>query len=238
MSNLVWFCGAPGSKWSSVANVITSIDKLKFNLSDHDSQRTFTHSYGQAFDGIQHTGAYFGPGNALGNSFDQLNEIPKEEVENEIKSAWKTTNGRLLVKGHVFTNHLDYIKDTWPNSTIIMVFRAAESCVAGWNVAGGFDIQYPNYDFYKGKDQLKEVKRHNLQIRNFCKENNIPLDFFNTKYLNQKFKWNIDSIVNEEEKIKLKKYLTHIENKRGQRAIVNDVHIGIWNLKGLLNDIQ
>ena len=42
-SKLIFFTGAPGSKWSAVSNVLSMTDRIVINTTDRDESREYTH---------------------------------------------------------------------------------------------------------------------------------------------------------------------------------------------------
>ena len=67
-SKLIFYTGAPGSKWSATAHLITMNKKYPINTSDYSAERTYTHVQRD----VSHLGAYWGPGNDIGENFHQL----------------------------------------------------------------------------------------------------------------------------------------------------------------------
>jgi hypothetical protein len=229
-NRLVWFTGAPGSKWSSTSVILQSIKSLKFNTSDRLDDRTFSYKsdYRSNFYAT-HMGAYFGPGNGMGENFSNLEDIDPEEVEKEITKQWKdSTTGRLLVKSHHFTHSLEHIAKTWKNNSIVMITRPTDFCIRGWYYAGGWDIKYPNYRvFYQDDNTLKKyIKEHNYKILEFCENHKVEIKKFTEKYLYETFNWSIDSILDLRHRKIIAQYFQHIEK-------LNDVHIAIYNIDQL-----
>ena len=66
-SKLVFFTGAPGSKWSAVAHLMAQSRKYKFDTGDYAPDREYGHNVDP--DLITHKGSYFGPGFPFGNKF-------------------------------------------------------------------------------------------------------------------------------------------------------------------------
>jgi hypothetical protein len=123
MNNLVWFTGAPGSKWSGTANILQAIQQLNFNISDRTPEREYTHTGPTPLArSITHTGVYFGPGHGVGEHWDRLSVLDSNSVVREINKEWADASyGNLLVKSHFLSHHLDFISETFPNNPIIMV---------------------------------------------------------------------------------------------------------------------
>jgi len=71
---------------------------------------------------------------------------------------------------------LDWLVGTFPTSKIIFVIKQPiEECVEWWQSAGGFDITYPKYDWYKNKDLLKEFNRQQYNIKKFINDCEYPV---------------------------------------------------------------
>jgi hypothetical protein len=157
----ILFTGAPGSKWSSVAqNIYQSPD---IDRSDSTSERTYNHHE------VKHVGSYFDPG---------------MEFENN-ESNWDkpfTGTGRRIIKSHTFAHKLNDLKGL--GHPIVMVYRNNLECYDWWIEAGGFDITYPDYkEYYKDLDNMKtQIYLQNKDIMNFVFANqsriNHPHDNF------------------------------------------------------------
>ena len=157
----ILFTGAPGSKWSSVAeNIYQSPD---IDRSDSTSARAYKK------DVVKHRGAYFDPGMEFDNSRENWN-IPFSGT------------GRRIIKSHTFAHQLDELKIL--GHPIVMVYRSHLECYDWWMQAGGFDITYPNYrDYYKDSNTIwLEIKKQNINIKAFIQRNldriTCPLDNF------------------------------------------------------------
>ena len=126
----IFMAGAPGSKWSSVAkNIYFSAD---IDRSDANSQREYWHDASGTRQ-LMHMGAYFDPGMEMDLPVD-LSLHSREHLEQLFDSAFAADGtGVRIIKSHIFSHHLDFIKQTWPECPIIL---------------GHFDITYPKYDKY------------------------------------------------------------------------------------------
>jgi hypothetical protein len=142
----IFVAGAPGSKWSSVVkNIYYSPD---IDRSDYSDARTYYHDASGKLE-LMHLGAYFDPGMEFGGFFDQLNQYSKEQCEAEFDRPFSGT-GTRIIKSHVFANHIDYIRETWPDCPIVLVHRDDDACLGWWVKCGHFDITYPLYhDYYR-----------------------------------------------------------------------------------------
>jgi hypothetical protein len=137
----IFVAGVPGSKWSSVVKNIyysASIDQ-----SDHTGQRTYAHP--GAYNGAtMHLGSYFDPGMEFGTWFDCLDQFSKHQCEQEFDRPF-SGQGVRIIKSHMFTYHVDFLKRTWPDCAVIMVYRDNAASLDWWVRCGGFSIAYPNY---------------------------------------------------------------------------------------------
>ena len=155
--------GAPGSRWSGVANNLHS--SPDFDQTDDTEERSFTHH-----NGLVHGGAYFDPKMEFG--FSKYNwDLPF------------SGEGVRLIKSHTLSTHMNYFKD-YP---IVMVLRNDYECWTWWNECGGFDIPYPSYEWYKNQDNMfAQITLQNMSINSFiynnrdkvtkCKDNFEVLD--------------------------------------------------------------
>lgn len=72
--HLLFYTGAPGSRWSAISQVLGQMPHV--NKSDESDQRLFHHL---KFSG--HKGMYFGPGMELGESFDKIESLSRNEKD-------------------------------------------------------------------------------------------------------------------------------------------------------------
>jgi hypothetical protein len=164
----IFVAGAPGSKWSSVAKNIyhsPSIDR-----SDHSLERTYFHDATGRTE-LMHMGAYFDPGMEFGNWFldgDGLGKRSKQGHELEFDRPFNG-EGIRIIKSHWFsyTQHIEFIKKTWPECPLILVHRPDDACLGWWVKCGHFDITYPNYQHYKNlRAMSKIIEAQNIGIVN------------------------------------------------------------------------
>lgn len=143
----IFVAGAPGSKWSSVVKNIYFSDSI--DRSDQADHRTYQDNL--------HIGSYFDPGMEFGRWFEHLNKHSKEECEAEFDLPFSGPGVRV-VKSHVFSNHIDFLKGTWPDTPLVLVSRSTDACLGWWVRCGGFDITYPDYrEYYQ---DLKTIGKH------------------------------------------------------------------------------
>ena len=140
----IFVAGAPGSKWSSVVKNIYYSDSV--DSSDHTQDRSYSHA--GAYNGEpMHLGSYFDPGMEFGSWFDRLNHYTKDQCEAEFDRPFSGT-GIRIIKSHMFMYHIGFLKQTWPDSPIILVHRGDDACLGWWVRCGGFNITYPDYNKY------------------------------------------------------------------------------------------
>jgi hypothetical protein len=150
----IFVAGAPGSKWSSVVkNIYFSPD---VDNSDYSDERTYYHDASGAMD-LMHLGAYYDPGMEFGKLFHRLPMYDKETLEKDFNEPF-SGQGIRIVKSHVFSNHIDYIKQNWPDCPIVLVHRPDDACLGWWVKCGHFDITYPKYDEYYQNLKVMAVK--------------------------------------------------------------------------------
>ena len=150
----IFVTGAPGSKWSSVVrNIYYSPD---IDRSDSSPERTYRDEL--------HLGAYWDPGMEFGQFFHRLSEHDHYQCETEFDAPF-TGSGVKIIKSHYFARHIDYIKNTWPDSPIVLAHRTDDACLGWWVKCGGFDIAYPNYAHYKSFENLAlKIQQQNAGI--------------------------------------------------------------------------
>lgn len=145
-SKLVFVTGAPGSKWSAVSWLLT--EALDADTSDRTEDRLMVHK--EVFNGVRHTGVYFGPGMEFGHRFHEVDKLSKQEILDEIRLGWTDWDDSKyhIVRCHQFINNFQYLADTFSDSKFVVVTRSVDACINGWMSVGGIDIPYPNYKEY------------------------------------------------------------------------------------------
>jgi hypothetical protein len=171
----IFMAGAPGSKWSSVAKDLyysPAIDR-----SDYSDDRTYHHDASGEMQ-LMHIGAYFDPGMEFGQFFANLSDYTKEECEAEFDRPF-SGDGIRIIKSHVFTHHIDFIKKTWPDCPIVLVYRDDNACLDWWIKCGEFGITYPLYhSYYKDLDTMKKIiDEQNTDIGAAWSNSKYGLDF-------------------------------------------------------------
>jgi hypothetical protein len=156
----IFVAGAPGSKWSSVVkNIYWSTD---IDHSDYSEASTYWHDAPGQLE-LMHKGAYFDPGMDFDLPED-LESHSKEQLEKIFDSAF-SGEGIRIVKSHMFSIHIDFIRRTWPDCPIVLEHRDDDACLGWWVKCGQFDITYPSYGYYKGfRDMAQKIQQQNAGI--------------------------------------------------------------------------
>lgn len=155
-SKYIFVTGAPGSRWSSVVHNIYY--GININRSDSSEHRVYRQN------NLVHSGVYFEPGNEY-DLCENFNLATKKSIEEFFDSAF-CGPGIKIIKSHIFSLHIDYIKATWPDCPIVCVYRTDEDCYNWWTEAGGFDITYPDYrPYYVNLEQMRRrIQQQNTGI--------------------------------------------------------------------------
>jgi len=155
----IFVAGAPGSKWSSVVKNIyysASIDR-----SDYLDARTYYHDASGKRE-LMHLGAYFDPG-MESDLPEQIDNYSREYLETIFDKEFDGT-GIRIIKSHIFSNHIDFIRKTWPERPVVLVHRHDDACLEWWVKCGHFDITYPRYDkYYKNLRTMASIIRQQNQ---------------------------------------------------------------------------
>ena len=140
----IFMAGAPGSKWSSVTKNIyfsPSIDRT-----DATPEREYYHDAPGTLE-LMHIGAYFDPGMEFGDFFNKIDQYTKAECEREFDRPF-SGEGVRIIKSHVFADHIDFLRDSWPDCPVVLVHREDAACLDWWIKCGEFNITYPKYNKY------------------------------------------------------------------------------------------
>jgi hypothetical protein len=162
----IFVAGAPGSKWSSVVkNIYYSAD---IDRSDYRDEWTYYHDAGDTgVKDLMHLGAYFDPGmtSPLPEDLTKLNRAELEALF-EPPFAFKESKGIRIIKSHVFSNHIDHLRELFPEVPIVIVHRSDDACLGWWVKCGHFNITYPDYaEYFKDLNNMaKIIKSQNKDI--------------------------------------------------------------------------
>jgi len=134
----------------------------------------------------------------LGHEFHRLESF----YGNDIKSfremcdrAFEERNSKTkMIKCHQFAYNLDWLHENIINSNILLVKRGNQECFDWWKQAGGWDISYPNYQWYVDDLHMQHyIEAENKLAEEFVNQATIlPIEFylwsdFTEEWLEQKF---------------------------------------------------
>ena len=153
----IFVAGAPGSKWSSVVKNIYYSSNI--DQSDYRDEWTYYHDASGTLE-LMHLGAYFDPGMEC-NLPENLNDYNRAELEAMFNEPFdKDSTGTRIIKSHIFSNHIDHLRATFPETPIVLVYRADDACLGWWVKCGHFDITYPLYhSYYKNLKEMAHIIR-------------------------------------------------------------------------------
>jgi hypothetical protein len=168
----VFLTGAPGSKWSAIAQLIEGIPGT--TISDRSPERIEgTHAY--------HQGVYFGPG------------MEFEAVAETVDLAYTDPSaGCMIAKSHHWAYALNELKEgncAKEGNWILMVYRPDLISYTAWMTVGGFrKITYPDYSWYKnGQKMLYEIQVQNNNMLKFAFENKLTWSGFTRSWIKEQF---------------------------------------------------
>ena len=159
----IFIAGAPGSKWSSVAkNIYYSPD---IDRSDYRPEWEYWHD-ASGENQLMHMGAYFDPGMEcdLPESVDFHGRASLEAIFDAPFA--KDNNGIRIIKSHIFCNHIDFLRKTWPECPVVLVHRSDDACLGWWVKCGHFNITYPLYhEYYVDlKTMAQRIQQQNTNL--------------------------------------------------------------------------
>jgi len=194
---LIFFLGAPGSSWSRIAAILAYSPILNLNLSDQSPEREYYIKTSKSWSHlVNHTGSYFGTGMEFGKNFENPRQsYNKISFKNEILKAFNEHDDErnYLVKSHSLAYDIDWLIETFPKAKIVGVIKQpVEECVKWWKEAGGFNITYPNYDWYLDKDLEKEFNSQQYNLKKFVNECGYPLFGPTISFFKEKLKVDVE----------------------------------------------
>jgi hypothetical protein len=124
-----------------------------------------------------HTGAYWDPGMEFGQGFDRLEDLGRAACEAAFDAPF-SGEGRRVVKSHTFCHHLAYLRHTWPDSPVVLIYRPDDDCLQWWLEAGGFSIRYPDYGpYYRDVETMAaRIAAQNRSLLEFLGQFGIRLE--------------------------------------------------------------
>ena len=130
-------------------------------------ERTYTHKG-------NHVGAYFGTGMEFPAILDTKNlDLPYNKKSKKTK----------LHKSHEWSLMLDDIVEWYNRAGIVLIYRPNEVSLKWWLQAGGFNITYPNYDYYiNEKTMAKHIAIQNDAILKFAHKHRLRWEHHHKHY--------------------------------------------------------
>ena len=182
--DLILAMGAPGSRWSGAIRIL-SLMYENINTSDNNNEWNYEKSvsYNKYLQATRlkdrreepnrqikvgwHRGAYWGPGNPAGDKFDILDTLTKEEIIEEFKKPFANwESGIKIIKSHWFSYHIPLLRELFPKAILWSFYDTDKICQEWWHTVGGWEISYPNYDWYKDDEtMLKQIGIENNNIK-------------------------------------------------------------------------
>ena len=88
----------------------------------------------------------------MGHEFHRLKSFYKDDIKSfkqMCDRAFDDKNSKTkMIKCHQFAYNLDWLHENIPNSNILLVKVLTKNALIGRKQAGGWDISYPNYQWY------------------------------------------------------------------------------------------
>ena len=186
MTNNIWLCGIPGSRWSGIDIQLRSV--LSCDRTDETPERTMYH---RAFDPNDpnngHRGSYWGPGMGCGEDWIDFNFLNKEKLLTDINNVF-SGDGYRIIKSHFLARkfNLDFVWNNFPGDKIILVYREPQKSFAWWSEVMDFSPDhYPDYrpgytDYNTMRNLLwtESVKIIDFAIRKGLEFKQYNLDLF------------------------------------------------------------
>ena len=166
----IFFTGAPGSRWSGVSQVFRdNVDGV--DNSDLTPDKTYKH---HLYSG--HVGNYYGPGMLYGDWLD-IQFGSRDLWESEIARSYTDDSKPIkLILSHNFAHYLDDLITEFPESKLVLCYRRSGECFDWWHAAGGWDITYPSYRWYRNDAKMqREIRKQNRAILDFVTQKNLEL---------------------------------------------------------------
>ena len=153
----IFFTGVPGSRWSGIAKEIKSSNN--YNCTDRAAHRAYQHH-----SKIGHTEAYYGTDMEFDCSLNRSN----------LDAPYTENSGCKLLMSHEWPYYFEQIQDAYPLAWIQLIYRPDWPSFLWWKQAGGFDITYPNYDWYESDYLMSyRIQEQNKLILDFAQKNSV-----------------------------------------------------------------
>ena len=106
------------------------------------------------------------------NATENLEE-DEVDLEKIFDAPFQGSDKIRIIKSHVLCYHVEKLSKMF-GDPIVLVYRHDEDCFNWWKQAGGWDITYPNYKWYKDDATMKQqIALQNQAVRKFVFENKL-----------------------------------------------------------------
>ena len=157
----IFITGAPGSGWADLATKLEN--KIGADVSHRDSDHRMFSFYDSNLSKYRkmHSGVFFGTGMEFPANLDIIDKP-------------YSSDSTRVYRGHEWVYMLDEIRERFLNAWIVFVNRLDDECLRWWKYVGGFNITYPNYEWYQNDEMmLRRIKEQNKIMLQFCSKHNI-----------------------------------------------------------------
>jgi len=171
----VFLTGVPGSRWGRLEWI------LRDNSNIVDQSSWLPHNQDRPDNGTEHYHRFYGPYHNYGEQFDQLHLLGARGVLAEIERSYgkpERSHKIRFVRSHWFAYQLDWIKENLPQVDILMMMREPQQALNWWLESGGWDIEYPNYQWYNNTNNMRrQIMIENACMEKFIRDNNLKLNY-------------------------------------------------------------
>lgn len=196
--------GCPGSSWSSIAHKVRQSLNDVYDISDQVEHRCFTipdeffinHTEVDPFSltakqKLTHHGSYFGPATEYGQRFDAIEK--NYSVDSFTRECLRPFSDSAKpvkqIKSHWFAYNLDWLWNHFKGHHLLLFWKDPVIAHTHWHSIGGWDITYPNYDWYRNSENsiAQQIQIETDLILEFVNRKNLLLvdydnDWFNKCY--------------------------------------------------------
>lgn len=171
----VFLTGVPGSRWGRLEWIVRDNSPIV------DQSSWLQHNQDRPENGTEHYHRFYGPYHNYGEMFDVMHLIGPDAVMREIERSYSKPQPKhkiRFVRCHWFAYQLDWIKENLPEVDILMMMREPQQSLDWWLESGGWDIQYPNYQWYNNSHNMRrQIMIENACMEKFIRENDLKMNY-------------------------------------------------------------
>jgi hypothetical protein len=193
--------GCPGSSWSSITHMIRKHLVEGYDVTDLKDYRC--HKIPDEFyikhtnidpstvpdeNKLTHFGSYFGPFNEYGQNFDCISKhYSRDEFVKECLLPFSSdTESIKQIKSHWFAYNLDWIWENFKGHHLLLIWKDPELSLRHWHDVGGWEITYPNYDWYQKLNSMSDqIKKEADAVLDFVERKNLQLVDYNHEWFSK-----------------------------------------------------